>query len=338
MVCQAVSGCHERGESRSRPVSDRVGAWSKRATSVASRRNFALGSIRRIRGSAAILGGSFGGGQVRNETGPHRNVGLVIETRPDWVTPVEDSPSTRAWRHQGAARGAEPGRSHPNAEPTRARCGDCAARRGSAACGWVQAALTLDAEPPRRHTGFRSGGLRPFVVGSRPTARRAEDLPLLDHRGHGAVSALAGRRAYQPYTDEELIALVADCKATIPPYCRVNRVFRDIPADDIVAGVKSSNLRQLAHRRMAERGQVCRCIRCREVRETSVTESDLHQVVHTYSASEGQEYFLSYETSAGRLAGFCDWRCLGKRPHWRPSQGLRPRKFGKSSLRSPVQR
>ncbi len=39
--------------------------------------------------------------------------------------------------------------------------------------------------------------------------------------------------------------LVADCKATIPPYCRVNRVFRDIPADDIVAGSKRSNLRQL---------------------------------------------------------------------------------------------
>ena len=68
---------------------------------------------------------------------------------------------------------------------------------------------------------------------------------------------------YRPYTDDELIDLVADCKATIPPYCRVNRVFRDIPADDIVAGVKSSNLRQLVHARMAERGQVCRCIRCR---------------------------------------------------------------------------
>ena len=27
--------------------------------------------------------------QARNETGPHRNVGLVIETRPDWVTPAE---------------------------------------------------------------------------------------------------------------------------------------------------------------------------------------------------------------------------------------------------------
>jgi elongator complex protein 3 len=112
----------------------------------------------------------------------------------------------------------------------------------------------------------------------------------------------AGR--YRPYTDEELIDLVADCKATIPPYCRVNRVFRDIPADDIVAGVKSSNLRQLVHRRLAERGQVCRCIRCREVREVSVTEGDLHQVVHAYRTAESHEHFLSYETANSRLVGF----------------------------------
>jgi elongator complex protein 3 len=109
---------------------------------------------------------------------------------------------------------------------------------------------------------------------------------------------------YRPYTDAELIDLVADCKATIPPYCRVNRVFRDIPADDIVAGVKSSNLRQLAHARMAERGQVCRCIRCREVRGSDVGEADLRLVVHAYETAGSQEQFLSFETSEGRLAGF----------------------------------
>ena len=87
---------------------------------------------------------------------------------------------------------------------------------------------------------------------------------------------------YRPYTDDELIDSGGGLQGDHPAYCRVNRVFRDIPADDIVAGVKSSNLRQLVHERMAERGQVCRCIRCREVRETSVTESDLHQVVHAY--------------------------------------------------------
>jgi len=109
---------------------------------------------------------------------------------------------------------------------------------------------------------------------------------------------------YRPYTDEELLDLVADCKATIPAYCRVNRVFRDIPADDIVAGVKSSNLRQLVHERMAARGQVCGCIRCREIRETEVLDGDLHLVVHEYDTAVSREQFIGLETAAGKLAGF----------------------------------
>ncbi len=241
--------------------------------------------------------------QTRNETGPHRNVGLVIETRPDWVTPAE----IRHLRALGV---------------TKVQLG-------------VQSLddriLTLnqrghDVAAVRRAVGLlRAAGFKlhlhwmPNLLGATPDSDR-EDFARLwtdpglrpDELKIYPCSIIAGTElfglwqvgAYQPYTDDDLIALVADCKATIPPYCRVNRVFRDIPADDIVAGVKSSNLRQLAHRRMAERGQVCRCIRCREVRDTSVTESDLHQVVHTYATLEGQEYFLSYETSAGRLAGF----------------------------------
>ena len=101
-----------------------------------------------------------------------------------------------------------------------------------------------------------------------------------------------------------MIDLVADCKATIPPYCRVNRVFRDIPADDIVTGVKRSNLRQLVHDRLAATGRACRCIRCREVRESAVHDADLQPVVHSYETSHSREHFLSYETSAGRLVGF----------------------------------
>ncbi|MEZ4618249.1 MAG: hypothetical protein R2867_22425 [Caldilineaceae bacterium] len=52
---------------------------------------------------------------------------------------------------------------------------------------------------------------------------------------------------YQPYTETELVELLADVKPTIPPYTRVNRLFRDIPAHHIQAGVKLSNLRQVVH-------------------------------------------------------------------------------------------
>jgi elongator complex protein 3 len=109
---------------------------------------------------------------------------------------------------------------------------------------------------------------------------------------------------YTPYGDDELITLVAECKAMIPPYCRVSRVFRDIPADDIVAGSKRSNLRQLVHDAMASRGLACRCIRCREVRGSHVDGASLSLVVQAYETSSTQEQFLSFETGEGRLAGF----------------------------------
>jgi elongator complex protein 3 len=84
----------------------------------------------------------------------------------------------------------------------------------------------------------------------------------------------------------------------------VNRVFRDIPADDIVAGSKRSNLRQLVQAHLAATGRRCGCIRCREVREAAIDESALRLVRHVYDTGATQEHFLSYETAAGRLAGF----------------------------------
>jgi elongator complex protein 3 len=68
--------------------------------------------------------------------------------------------------------------------------------------------------------------------------------------------------------------------------------------------VKSSNLRQLVHERMAARSQVCGCIRCREIRGTEVLDGDLHLVVHEYDTAASREQFIGLETAAGKLTGF----------------------------------
>jgi elongator complex protein 3 len=241
--------------------------------------------------------------QARNETAPHRNVGLVIETRPDWVTPDE----VVHLRRLGVTK----------------------VQLGVQSLDDRILALNQrghDVAAVRRAVGLlRAAGFKlhlhwmPNLHGATPESDRADFARLWSDPGLRPdelkiypCSIIAGTElyriwqagGYRPYTDAELVDLVADCKATIPPYCRVNRVFRDIPADDIVAGVKSSNLRQLAHARMAERGQVCRCIRCREVRGQEVGEAGLRLVVHSYETAGGQEQFLSYETADGRLAGF----------------------------------
>jgi len=106
---------------------------------------------------------------------------------------------------------------------------------------------------------------------------------------------------YRPYTTEEAVELLSEVKPKIPPWVRVMRVQRDIPAQLIVAGVKKSNLRQLIRNQMAERRLRCRCIRCREVGHRMQTEGvepcteNLGLSTTEYDASEGREFFIAIE-------------------------------------------
>ena len=52
------------------------------------------------------------------------------------------------------------------------------------------------------------------------------------------------RGEYHPYSTAELVQLIADVKTTIPRYCRVNRVIRDIPSTYVVDGNRRTSLRQ----------------------------------------------------------------------------------------------
>jgi elongator complex protein 3 len=107
---------------------------------------------------------------------------------------------------------------------------------------------------------------------------------------------------YTPYSDKELIDLIAKVKTDLPPYVRIQRIMRDIPATLIEAGCKNSNLRQLVQERLKEIDETCKCIRCREygiskrreiIDEKSLDEVSLYRL--DYDASQGQEIFLSYE-------------------------------------------
>jgi elongator complex protein 3 len=107
---------------------------------------------------------------------------------------------------------------------------------------------------------------------------------------------------YSPYTDEQLIDLLARAKNDLPPYVRIQRVMRDIPAPLIEAGCKNGNLRQLIHNRLKEINGTCKCIRCREfgirkrkeIRE-EISFNDIRLYRLDYEASQGKEIFLSYE-------------------------------------------
>ncbi len=117
---------------------------------------------------------------------------------------------------------------------------------------------------------------------------------------------------YTPYSLDELINLIAEIKQHLPPYVRIQRIMRDIPAFLIEAGCKKSNLRQLVDKRLKELDINCNCIRCREYgiikRDKNIEEGFFNNIKLNrldYKASLGQETFLSYENNKeGYLVGY----------------------------------
>ncbi len=100
---------------------------------------------------------------------------------------------------------------------------------------------------------------------------------------------------YKPYSEKQLIKLLIAIKKQIPRWVRVERVIRDIPSGQIVTGgSKVLNLREIVQKTMEKQKEKCLCIRCREVKDFDKKEK-LHLFQENYSASGGQEIFLSFE-------------------------------------------
>ena len=108
---------------------------------------------------------------------------------------------------------------------------------------------------------------------------------------------------YVPYDTNTAAKVIADFKERTPPYVRIQRIQRDIPKNQIIDGVMNSNLRQYARREMKERGTKCLCINCRELWRKYMDPSDAELKEISYSASGGEEKFLSFEVG-DKLLGY----------------------------------
>lgn len=73
------------------------------------------------------------------------------------------------------------------------------------------------------------------------------------------------------------------------------RIQRDIPTSLVEAGVERTNLRQYVHDIMKQKGQQCKCIRCREPMNRAVDWSSVRLLRTKYQASSSDEIFLSIE-------------------------------------------
>ncbi len=116
---------------------------------------------------------------------------------------------------------------------------------------------------------------------------------------------------YTPLTKIQMLDLLIEMKKIVPSYVRIKRVMRDISEHESQAGASTTNLRQLAKLKMQELGINCNCIRCREIGLQDKKPQDVDMIVNEYEASEGKEFFISYEdVKQNMLLGFIRLRII----------------------------
>jgi elongator complex protein 3 len=239
---------------------------------------------------------------LANESAAHRNVGLVIETRPDEITPAE-----LTWLRQLGVTKVQMGAQSLDDRVLQMNL------RGHSAADTLRATALL------RAAGFKTVlHWMPNLLGATIDSDRA-DFQRLWNDGYAPdeikiyptqllenaeLYKYWQRGEYKPYTTGELIQLLADIKATIPEYCRVNRIIRDIPSTHVVEGNKRTSLRQDVLLELQRRGKVCRCIRCREIRTSKVDAATLTFNDLVYHPAYAEEHFLSFDTPEDQIAGY----------------------------------
>lgn len=111
---------------------------------------------------------------------------------------------------------------------------------------------------------------------------------------------------WRPYTEDELLDVLVSDVAQTPAFCRISRMIRDFSSHDIVAGNKKPNLRQLVEQKLRASGSSdgIQEIRFREIGTDAVDVSDLRLDIVAYETSNTTERFLQWVTTDGRIAGF----------------------------------
>jgi len=111
---------------------------------------------------------------------------------------------------------------------------------------------------------------------------------------------------YMPYSDQDMVHVLTEIKKIIPRWVRIMRLQREISSDQIIAGPKYGNLRQIVQQNLKKQNLSCRCIRCREagLSESAINVEGIKLNRERYESSEGQEVFLSYDDSHDMIFGF----------------------------------
>ena len=248
-----------------------------------------------------------------NETAAARVVGLVIETRPDTITPD----NLRMFRQLGCTK------IQIGIQSTRQEILDANQRQMSVA--QIKRAFSLI-----RLYGFKiHSHLMVNLLGATPEADKRDFKTFVTDPGFlpdeiklYPCALVSGTQlvqkyregAWQPYAKDELVdVLVQDVLAT-PPYVRISRMIRDISATDILVGNKHTNLRQMVEQKLATEDVANHVqeIRFREINQQQVSAAELTLQDFVYTTAVSDEHFLQWVTADNKIAGFCRLSL----PHW----------------------
>ena len=248
-----------------------------------------------------------------NETAASRVVGLVIETRPDTITPE----NLRMFRQLGCTK------IQIGIQSTRQEILDANKRQMSAA--QIKRAFSLI-----RLYGFKiHSHLMVNLLGATPEADKQDFKTFVTDPGFlpdeiklYPCALVAGTQlvqkyregAWQPYDKDELVDVLVQDVLNTPPYVRISRMIRDISATDILVGNKHTNLRQMVEQKLAAEDVASRVqeIRFREINQQQVRASELALQDFTYTTAVSNEHFLQWVTTDNKIAGFCRLSL----PHW----------------------
>lgn len=247
-----------------------------------------------------------------NKLAKHRCIGLTIETRPDWLRlrHIDNILRFGATRVELGVQTTyddvllSSGRQHLVTDSVHAT--QMAKDAGLKICYHLMLGLpgsTREKDFESFKEIFDQEKFRPDMIKIYPT---------LVLKGTKLYSLLE-KGEYTPLHLQETIRLIAKMKRIAPPWVRIQRIERDIPAHLIEAGIKKSNLRQLIKKEMNQHGWQCQCIRCREVGHRAYKDKIYPQKIeearYDYMASKGKEIFISLEDKKNNLIiGYCRLR------------------------------
>ena len=241
--------------------------------------------------------------QRNNESAEHRCVGLVVETRPDAVTP----------KRLAMLRRLSCTKLQMGIQSLDERI--LAANHRGIGVDRMQQAFEL-----ARIFGFKTHAhFMTNLLGATPEGDAADYRRMVEHPafkpdeiklypcalvdGTGLVAHWRDG-SWRPYTEEELINLLADDVLVTPPFTRISRMIRDISAHDIMTGNKKVNLRQLVDLELAKRAQPVQEIRSREIAFGAAASDELSLSEVAYETTNTREVFLQWVTPDNRIAGF----------------------------------